>query len=171
MDIRIVDGRLTKDAEVKTNKTGVKFLSFTLANNRFANGEQTTTYFNVVSYNPYDVQKHENDKSYTKGKLVVVSGRPNEVMTIKDNKTYLNRNIIANSIEPGSYNVTKENGQQATTYRDVAPAPVTAPAPTVPLCEAPRIPHPQVTVPPVASPVSTPQVEVNETSAEDDLPF
>lgn len=171
MDIRIVDGRLTKDAEVKTNKSGVKFLSFTLANNRFANGEQTTTYFNVVSYNPYDVQKHENDKSYTKGKLVVVSGRPNEVMTIKDNKTYLNRNIIANSIEPGSYSVTKENGQQVTNYRDVAPAPVTAESPTVPVCEAPRAPQPQVAMPTFTTASSEPQIMATETTTDDDLPF
>lgn len=169
MDIRIVDGRLTKDAEIKTNKSGVKFLSFTLANNRFANGEQTTTYFNVVSYNAFDVQKHENDKSYTKGKLVVVSGRPNEVMTIKDNKTYLNRNIIANSIEPGSYNVSKENTQQTVNYRDVAPAPVTATSPSSPVCEAPRAPQPSA--PTYTAPVPEPQVTMSETSTDDDLPF
>ena len=118
MDFRIVDGRLTRDAEVKINKTnGNKFLTFTLANNGFSKGEQTTTFFNVVSYNTYDIERLEN---FTKGTLVVVSGRPNESMTIKDNKTYLNRNIMAHSIEKGTPSATREN-QPQTTYRDVAP--------------------------------------------------
>ena len=142
MDIRIVDGRLTKDAEIKTNKSGNKFLSFTLANNGFSQGEQTTTFFNVISYNNYDIQRQEKDNFYNKGRLVVVSGRPNEVMTIKDNKTYLNRNIIANSIELGSYSISKEttSNSNTTTYKDVAPI-------ATPTCEVPKAPVPQAPVP------------------------
>lgn len=139
MDIRIVDGRLTRDAEVKTNSSGTKFLSFTLANNGFAKGEQITTFFNVISYNPYDIQRQENDGFYNKGRLVIVSGRPSESMSIKDNKTYLNRNIIANSIELGAYSVNKEN-TTTTTYKDVAPTP---------MCETPQPPKPQVAQPSV----------------------
>ena len=142
MDIRIVDGRLTRDAEVKTNHSGTKFLSFTLANNGFAKGEQITTFFNVISYNPYDIQRQENDGFYNKGRLVIVSGRPSESMSIKDNKTYLNRNIIANSIELGAYSVNKEN-TATTTYKDVAPTPT-----LTPMCETPLPPKPQVVQPP-----------------------
>lgn len=152
MDIRIVDGRLTKDAEVRVNKTNnKKFLTFTIANNGYAKGEQTTTYFNVVSYNEFDVNRIE---SLTKGKLVVVTGKPNEVMTIKDNKTYLNRNIMAHNIEMGT--PSRDNTSTTTSYSDVAPVPgavqpatVSAPIPT---CEVPRVNAPTVAGPTVASP-------------------
>ena len=152
MNIRIVDGRLTKDAQVKVGKEGKKFLMFTLANNSFSKGETVTTYFNVVSYNDYDVKCHENDNKFSKGKLFVVSGFPNEVMTIKDNKTYLNRNIIAHNIEPGTPS-SKENSTQTTTYHDVAPA-------TTPVYETPSVDTPVVETPatPVFS-VSTPVAE------------
>ena len=176
MDIRIVDGRLTKDAEVKTNtKTGQKFLAISLANNGFVKGVQTTTYFNVISYDQHLIQKHESENFYTKGKLLIVSGRPSEVMTIKDNKTYLNRNILANSIELG-YIAKQENATQSTTttYRDVAPI-GNIPAPT---CEIPVVSQPQVSTPSVAvtSPtvnvVPTPAPSFNDVpSTDDDLPF
>lgn len=169
MDIRIVDGRLTKDAEVRVNKTNnKKFLTFTIANNGYAKGEQTTTYFNVVSYNEFDVNRIE---SLTKGKLVVVTGKPNEVMTIKDNKTYLNRNIMAHNIEMGT--PTRDNTSTTTSYSDVAPVPnavqpvaVSAPTPT---CEVPRVSTPTVATPTVATvqaPVAqTPMPQVVATPA------
>ena len=128
MDFRIVDGRLTRDSEVKIDKKGREFLSFTLANNSFSSGAQTTTYFNVVSYNSHDIEKQPN---YTKGKLVVVSGKPNESMTIKDNKTYLNRNIMAYSIEGGTF-ISKEETSGTTTYHSVAPSTPTVETPNIP---------------------------------------
>ena len=151
MDIRIVDGRLTRDAEVKVNKTNnKKFLTFTIANNGYAKGEQTTTFFNVVSYNEFDVNRLE---TFTKGKLVVVTGKPNEVMTIKENKTYLNRNIMAHNIEMGNF--AKDPASQTTSYSDVAPVPTANPSitPQMPTCEAPRVATPTVATPTVATPV------------------
>jgi single-stranded DNA-binding protein len=183
MNIRIVDGRLTRDAEVRVNKTNnKKFLTFTIANNDFVNGKQTTTYFNIVSYNEFDVNRLE---TLTKGKLVVVNGKPNEVMTIKDNKTYLNRNIMAHNIEMGTF--VKESTSQVTSYSDVAPLPnatqnlsVSAPSPT---CEVPRVVAPTVSIPTVS--VAIPQTQVasapsgpyevqtksNAPDVMDDLPF
>lgn len=194
MDIRIVDGRLTKDAEVRVNKTNnKKFLTFTIANNGYAKGEQTTTYFNVVSYNEFDVNRIE---TFIKGKLVVVTGKPNEVMTIKENKTYLNRNIMAHNIEMGT--PSRDNTSTTTSYSDVAPVPgaaqtaaVSAPIPT---CEVPRVSAPTVVSPTVAAvqapvaqtpvmpkttsmPVNAPtapyQASVNSgtPNVQDDLPF
>ena len=195
MDIRIVDGRLTKDAEVRVNKTNnKKFLTFTIANNGYAKGEQTTTYFNVVSYNDFDVNRIE---TLTKGKLVVVTGKPNEVMTIKDNKTYLNRNIMAHNIEMGT--PSRDNTSTTTSYSDVAPVPgaaqtaaVSAPIPT---CEVPRVNAPTVasstvaavqapvaqapvmpktaTSIPVNAPAAPYQASVNSgtPNVQDDLPF
>lgn len=180
MDIRIVDGRLTKDAEVKVNQTnGKQFLTFTLANNGFSKGEQITTYFNVVSYNKHDV---DNLANFKKGKLVVVSGRPNEVMTIKGNNTYLNRNIIAYNIEGGTYSVSKDNATQVTSYKDVAPN-VT--------CEVPQVQPPTVAVtsprittqvveqtaiqpqmqPANSVPTYQAQIFTDNVNTDDDLPF
>ena len=185
MNIRIVDGRLTRDAEVKVNQnTGKKFLTFTLANNGFSRGAQTTTFFNVVSYNAHDIEKFED---YKKGKLVIVTGRPDEVMAIKDNNTYLNRNIVAHNIEGASYGTLKDNAQsQTTTYRDVAPVAATCEVPQV-QTQTVAVASPQVTVMGVNKSQSQMQPEysavVNQTydyqapqftdniNSNDDLPF
>lgn len=171
MNIRIVDGRLTKDAQVKIGKDGRKFLLFTLANNSFSKGEAITTYFNVVSYNEYDVKCHETDNKFAKGRLFVVSGFPNEVMTIKDNKTYLNRNIIAHNIESGTPPSVKESSQQTANYHDVAPV-------ATPTCETPSVEEPVVSIP-VAKPTYsavTPQASQSSVAKQlvnesDELPF
>lgn len=179
MDIRIVDGRLTKDAEVKLNKTnGTKFLSFTIANNGFAKGMQTTTYFNVISYNEFDINRVE---SLTKGKLVVVSGRPNETISVKENNTYLNHSIMAHNIESGTPNQMKDNTNSQTTTsattvhqkQDVKP-----PVPTAPQAEIPVVATPVVTAPTAPTVASTPvsgpyQAMVNTTipKIDDELPF
>lgn len=182
MDIRIVDGRLTRDAEVKVNKNNNrKYLTFTIANNGFSRGEQITTYFNVLSYNEHDISRIEN---LTKGKLVVITGKPNEIMTVKDGKTYLNRSIMANSIESGTYSTNKESNQSVSVYHDVAPAPSSVEAPNVvrPVVEAPNVAQPviemPITVPPKAvsekkrltNQVYEAQIDTN-TSNDDDLPF
>jgi single-stranded DNA-binding protein len=164
MNIRIVDGRLTRDGEVKINQNGRKFLTFTLANNGFSKGAQTTTFFNVVSYNEHDI---ENSANFTKGKLVVVQGRPNEVMAIKDNKTYLNRNIIAYNIEPGTPNVSRENNQSEV-YHDVAPVPQVQ-APQMPTCEVPKVQAPTVSM--ENSKTTQPNKEFAFVNNVDDLPF
>ena len=127
MDFRIVDGRLTKDSEIKKDSRGREFLTFTLANNGYANGTPITTFFKIVSYNEHDLNKKSN---YTKGKFVVVSGRPNESMTTKDGYTYLNRNIMAHSIENGSFNSPKEEST-ATVYQNVAPSTPTVETPHI----------------------------------------
>ena len=49
MDIRIITGRLGKDAEVKSRDNGSKYLSYSLAvDNRKSNGEKETTWFNCT---------------------------------------------------------------------------------------------------------------------------
>lgn len=135
MNIRIVDGRLTRDAEVKTNsKTGTKYLAFTLANNSFSNGKEEATFFNVVSYNDFDI---ERASKLLKGNFVYVTGRSNESITIKEGNAYLNRNIIAHNIEKGVSVVNKESTTQS--YHSVAPMAPTPTVPTTPTCEVPEI--------------------------------
>jgi single-stranded DNA-binding protein len=139
MNIRIVDGRLTRDSEVKTNsKTGTKYLSFTLANNSFSNGKEEATFFNVVSYNDFDI---ERASKLLKGNFVYVIGRSNESITVKEGNVYLNRNIIAHNIEKGVSVVNKEASSQS--YHSVAPIISTPSAPT---CEVPDIKPQSVSV-------------------------
>lgn len=172
MDYRTVDGRLVADAEVKTNKAGRKYLSFRLANNGFKRGEQTTTFFNVASYNEYAIQKHEQEKFYSKGKLVVVIGESDESMSEYNGKMYLNRSILAYNIQLGAFDSRKEeDGQPKKVYRDVAPA--------MPSCEVPKVNQPQVETPtitptveiPAPIPVVSQAATVATPQIDDDLPF
>lgn len=139
MNIRIVDGRLVKDAEIRTDKKGKKFLSFVLANNQFVNKEKIATYFNVITYNNYDIEREESNKWLKQGKFITVTGVPNENMSVKNGKTYLNRNIMADRVEFGYDPFKRENELNETqTYRDVAPS-------------APIVEIPQVDTPTIAS--------------------
>lgn len=181
MDIRIVDGRLTKDAEVKTSKNnGRQFLSFTLANNGYFKNEQITTYFNVISYDKDTIEQYEK---YSKGTYVIVNGRPNESMSIKDSKTYLNRNIIAYNVTRSASASNRNENNQTANYRDVAPAvpSVDMPSVNIPTCEAPVMVAPvQTTAPKVNenAPIYSAEVPSMSSTApqasknyDDDLPF
>ena len=152
MDIRIVDGHLTRDAEIKTNKgTGAKFLTFTIVNNGFMRGAQTTTYFNVISYNEHDMKRVDNLK---KGRMIIVSGRPNESIGIKDNQTYLNRNIMAHSIDFASPTIVKSDTAIAKHEPEAHPQVNTSPV-LVPTCEVARVAAPTVNAPTVEVPSIT----------------
>lgn len=112
MNIRIVDGRLVRDAEVKVaQSSGARFLTFTIANNTYSNEQEITTYFNVISYNEHDISRCAK---FVKGKLLVVTGRPNETTTDKNGKIYINRNIMAYSIESGTFNSNREYNPEST---------------------------------------------------------
>ena len=179
MNIRIVDGRLVRDAVIKTDKNGVKFLTFVLANNQFVNKEKVATYYNVITYNNYDVKREEVNKVLTQGKFITVTGTPNENMSVKDGKTYLNRNIMADRID-FSVDVFKQDTEKNETpvYRDVAPA--------TPHAETPQVETPQVNTPKIAdlnnfpnqvtadiSKIETKVTASAKTTAfdEDELPF
>ena len=164
MDIRTIDGRLVKDAEVKTiASTGKKFLAFSVANNDFVKGEKITTYFSIVSYNEFDINRADKLK---KGTALIITGKPNEEITTKDNNCYLNRRIIADRIEYAIIggNNSENNQQTVNTYRNVAP--ITPSTPTVevnnPVVEQPYIPTTEV-------PKSGQVFSVE--GVDDDLPF
>lgn len=185
MNYRTVDGNLVEDAKVLTDKQGKEYLAFRIANNDIERGQKVVTYFNVVSYNDYAVQVHKTEKKYSKGRYAVIVGKPKENMTQKGDKMYLNRDVLAYNVQLGG--VSKSENNEQTTYRDVAPAPVS------PTCEAPRVAQPQVATPTVSvtpqvetpvqatvqtpvyaveTPVAAPQVNANTIpNIEDDLPF
>lgn len=199
MDIRIVDGNLVKDAEIKTDKRGVQYLSFTLANNDFVNQKPVTTYFNVVSYNNKIIERESGEgRKLVKGSPAVITGFPKEQITVKDGKAYLNRYLNALNIEAHKYSSNKE-GNNSNSYHDVAPLyespSVTQPTASVSPVQAPtystnvvtnstRYPNPIVEAPSVATPQVQPQVQpqpqvvsaavsapVGAPSVDDDLPF
>lgn len=176
MDIRIVDGRLTRDSEVKTNsKNGLKFVTFTLANNSYVKGEEVATFFNVVSYNEYDIDRAAN---LLKGMHVIVTGRPTESLAVKDSKTYLNRNIIAHNIEKGISTIIKEAAAAqatSTSYHSVAPSTPDLMPVASPVVESVTIPsvktEPVVMDNPVQSNAGAFQVSQSVTNFDDELPF
>ena len=75
MDIRIVTGRLGKDAEVKSRDNGSKYLSYSLAvDNRKSNGERETTWFNCTQ-NVYGDGGSKLTEHLKKGVQVLLVGR------------------------------------------------------------------------------------------------
>lgn len=75
MDIRIITGRLGKDAEVKSRDNGSKYLSYSLAvDNRKSNGERETTWFNCTQ-NIYGDGCSKLTEHLKKGVQVLLIGR------------------------------------------------------------------------------------------------
>ena len=75
MDIRIITGRLGKDAEVKSRDNGSKYLSYSLAvDNRKSNGERETTWFNCTQ-NVYGDGGSKLTEHLKKGVQVLLIGR------------------------------------------------------------------------------------------------
>ena len=82
MKIITFDGRLGKDATVKVGKSGKKFLSFTVANNSFYEGQQRVDWFDVACFDPYLVgrftDENGNVRLLKKGTYVITFiDRPN----------------------------------------------------------------------------------------------
>lgn len=75
MDIRIITGRLGKDAEVKSRDNGSKYLSYSLAvDNRKSNGEKETTWFNCTQ-NVYGDGGSKLTEHLKKGVQLLLVGR------------------------------------------------------------------------------------------------
>ena len=160
MDIRIVDGRLGKDAEIKTNQQGTEYLSFTLANNSYVRGKEETKWFNILSFEPRIIALHRTHNLFVKGKAVAVTGQSDESISTKNNNIYLNRTIVANRIDLMSFGSTEKTQQNSTLQGNVnnvpqqaAPARPVPPA-GVPTCEVPPVPMPQ------AQPMTAPAPQV-----------
>lgn len=182
----IVDGRLGKNAEVVTGKTGNKYVRFTLANTEYRNKEATTTWFDVTSTDPFIIEKL--CPYLTKGKHVCVNGEfdMRDIVTVKNGKVYVNLRIKANSISfisTGTNNQNKESSA-ADKIEEFNPTAGLTPEPNpTPIAVQPaytQTPVAQPTVAPVAQP-TTPQpvVQPVPTAAPamvtpdlgDDLPF
>ena len=85
-------GRLGKDARRVDSKNGSKFVSFTIAVNSYMNGQEKTTWFDVISFNFSEkIVPH-----LTKGSAVEVFGDFDTRLEMgNDGKPYLRNDVRA----------------------------------------------------------------------------
>lgn len=160
-----LDGRIGKDAERRRTEKGKEYIHFSVANNSYSGGKETTEWFEVSCYDPYVVENRV--KYLTKGKYVIINGDINTSVTVKNGKIYLNQYITANSIDTPSFGSRKEEEDDTTvsTY--------TATTETQKETSIPRDPMPSYS----GKAPSTTITNVSNTSLsdssspEDDLPF
>ena len=143
----IIDGRIGKGgAEVKTtSNSGIKYVKFSLANKRFANGEEETAWFDCISYSPHIIEAADK---LTQGIYVVVTCDDFDAnpRTDKNGKAWSNitlRVIAVSRINTGGkksddepaaeeHTVSTYTGDTQTKIAqtaNAAPAPAPAPAP------------------------------------------
>lgn len=93
-----IDGRLGKDAELKSTASGAKYVRFSVANTSYVEGKDETVWFDITSF---DTQVIERQLDYLKkGKVVYVTGTLNVKLNHDSSgKSYINHYIRANNIE------------------------------------------------------------------------
>ena len=106
-------GRLGKDAEISQTSNGTSFVKFTVAENEYRGGEDKTTWFDVVSYDPFVI--NSQIKALKKGVFVVVDGRlDGKINVAKSGTVYLNYGITAWNISiPNLGNGKSDNNNVA----------------------------------------------------------
>ena len=97
MKIITVDGRLGRDAEVKTTNGGTKYVRFTLANTSFERGEEKTEWFDITSYDDFAIEKQA--PILKKGSYILVTGTFKTDVNFENGKLYLNQRVTALSID------------------------------------------------------------------------
>ena len=92
-----IDGRLGRDAEIKTTPSGVKYVRFSVANTSYVEGKDETIWFDVTSFDTHVIERQI--EYLKKGKAVYVSGPLNVKVKSVNGNNYVNYYIRANSIE------------------------------------------------------------------------
>lgn len=101
MKTLIIDGRLGADAEIRQTKTGREYVRFSLANSGYANGQTTTEWYDVTSFD--DNILKNRIKVLKKGAYVIVTGTPRtDVNVDRTNKVWVNQYLNAISVELGA---------------------------------------------------------------------
>ena len=111
----MLEGRLGRDAEIKTTARGRKYVSFTLAVDALdKNGEKTTNWYNVSSFQENHIGKFA--EYLKKGSGLIVMGTPSYgLWTDKNGVTKIDLNVRASHLEFPSFGGKKdENGTQQT---------------------------------------------------------
>lgn len=101
MKTLIIDGRLGADAEIRQTKSGREYVRFSLANSGYANGQTTTEWYDVTSFD--DNILKNRIKVLKKGAYVIVTGTPRtDVNVDRTNKVWVNQYVNAFSVELGA---------------------------------------------------------------------
>jgi len=115
LNLIIVQGRVTKDCELKYSAKGNPYLKFTIANNFFKNvngkKEKKASFFNVTAW---DKIAEIFAPHLKKGSHIIVAGRIDVNIFTTENgekKTYIG--ITANNIEFFTYDNEEENKKTA----------------------------------------------------------
>jgi single-strand DNA-binding protein len=89
-------GNLGKDAQVHDSKSGKKFLSFTIAVNKWRNGEQKTNWYSISWFDfPQNMVQY-----LTKGKSVIIIGDLECDIRIDNTGTAkIDRSVFANTVQ------------------------------------------------------------------------
>ena len=115
MKILTIDGRLGRNAELKTTSGGTKYVKFTIANNEYERGETTTNWYDVITYSDFTIEHQLN--LLTSGTYVIITGTPKETVNVKDGHVYLNLSINAVKIDiPIFKKKEDENEPEVSTY-------------------------------------------------------
>ena len=110
MKIIQVDGRLGRDAEVKTTSGGTKYVRFTLANTSFERGEEKTEWFDVTSYDDYVIDKQI--QILKKGSYVIVTGTLRTDVNYENGKLYLNQRVTSLNIDSPNLGKKKDKDEE-----------------------------------------------------------
>jgi len=152
--IGIITGRLGKDAEVETTSGGTKVIKFKVVENEFRNGEESSIWYDCVSFNPFIIEKQV--KALKKGSMVNLLGNVNVRASFsKDAKLYLNYDVVTDMVRIINTNTKRDSStpQTSTTQETDEVMPTAKPKPQ----------------PVEAKPVE-PSTYVDE-SNDDELPF
>lgn len=106
--LTIIAGRLGKDAVVETTSGGTKVVRFSVVENEFKNGEETSTWYDVTSFNPFIVEKQI--KALKKGSFIVAPADLNVRPSFsKNGQLFLNYDAIVSSVKIINVNSGKRN--------------------------------------------------------------
>jgi single-strand DNA-binding protein len=92
-----IHGRLTKDTELKQTQGGAVVLSFSIANDRFLNGQKKTDFFDVIAWNQNAkfINQH-----FKKGDGIIIIGRiQTREYTTQDGTTRRVVEIVVDRVE------------------------------------------------------------------------
>ena len=127
----MLEGRLGRDAEIKTTARGNKYVTFTLAvDGRDKDNNKTTTWYNVSSFQENHTGKFA--EYLKKGSGLIVMGTPSfGIWTDRNGQAKLDLNVKATNLEFPTLGGSKENGegqQTQQTARQSVAAQASAPA-------------------------------------------
>lgn len=125
----VIHGRLTRDASLKNTNGGSIVTSFSIACDRFSNGNKTTDFFDVVAWNNTAtfISNH-----FKKGDNIIITGRlQTRSWTTETGENRKTTEILVLNVEFAGGNNKANEPTAATTAEPTAAAATTAEPPTV----------------------------------------